>query len=163
MKFVKILIVAITLATGYGTPSLASDAKIGNLSVNSAWARPSIGKRGNSAAYKEIKNAGPMERLISASSPQAGKVELHNHIRDGDIMRMRQVEGGVPVPAHGSVSLKPGSYHVMIMKLRAPIEKGSKLPLPLTFEKAGTVTLHAAVKMKAGASGHSSMKGHGHK
>ena len=50
----------------------------------------------------------------------------------------------------------------MIMKLNAPIEKGGMLPLTLTFEKAGTVTVHAAVAMKAGATGHSGMKGHGH-
>ena len=146
MKFVKILIVAITLATGYGTPCLASDAKIGTLSVNSAWARPSIGKRGNSAAYMVIKNAGPMDRLISASSPQAGKVELHNHIRDGDIMRMRQVEGGVPVPAHGSVSLQPGSYHVMFIGLKTGFKEGDMVMVNLRFEKAGEVLLHMPIK-----------------
>ena len=162
MKFLKLVAVAISLATGFSAAGQAGETKHGALTIDSAWARPSIGTRGNSAAYMVIKNKGPADRLIAASPPQAGKVELHTHIREGDIMRMRQVEGGGPVPAQGSVALKPGGYHVMIMKLNAPIEKGGMLPLTLTFEKAGTVTVHAAVAMKAGATGHSGMKGHGH-
>ena len=60
--------------------------------------------------------------------------QLHTHIKDGEVMRMRQVEA-IDVPAHGEVALKPGSYHVMFMKLKAPLKKGEKFPLELTFEK----------------------------
>lgn len=166
MKFLKCIIVAAILATGFDTAVSAAETKIGDLTIDAAWARPSIGKRGNSAAYMTITNkGGTADTLIAVSTPQAGKVELHTHIRDGDIMRMRQVKDGVPVPAHGSVALKPGSYHVMLMKLSSPIKKGAMLPLTLTFEKAGTVTLHASVTMAPAMKGHGhkGMKGHGHK
>jgi len=140
------------------TPATAGEVKLGTLTIEAAWARPSIGKRGNSAAYMTIANGGGVpDKLMSVSTPQAGKAQLHTHIRDGEIMRMRHVEGGIPVPAHGTVALKPGGYHVMLMRLTAPVEKDSMLPLTLTFEKAGTVTVHASVSMKP------VMKGHGHK
>lgn len=70
--------------------------------------------------------------------------QLHTHIKDGEVMRMRQVEA-IDVPAHGEVALKPGSYHVMFMKLKAPLKKGEKFPLELTFEKAGKVTIEMPV------------------
>ena len=166
MNISKFIAVAAICATGFAAAVSAAEVKLGDLTIDAAWARPSIGKKGNSAAYMSITNkSGTQDRLIAVSTPQAGKAELHTHIRDGDIMRMREVKGGIPVPAHGSVALKPGSYHVMLMRLASPIVKGSMLPLALTFEKAGTVTVHAPVTMTPAMKGHGhkEMKGHGHK
>lgn len=156
---------AVLVAAGLTATAHAADVQHGALTIEGAWARPSIGTKGNSAAYFTIRNTGAADRLVSVSTAQAGRVELHIHKRDGDIMRMREVEGGIPVPAHGDVALKPGGYHVMLMRLTAPIKKDSTLPLTLTFEKAGTVTVHAAVSMKPAMKGHGhkGMKGHGHK
>ena len=150
---------ALTLIIALSNPLAAAEVKVGSLTVDAAWARPSIGKRGNSAAYMTITNeGGAPDRLIAVANPQVGKASLHTHIRDGDIMRMRHVEGGIPVPAHGTVALKPGGYHVMLMRLKAPIEKGGTLPLTLTFERADTVTVQATVTMKPAMKGHGSMK-----
>jgi hypothetical protein len=169
MKFLKLITAAAVFATGFAAAVSAAEVKLGELTIDAAWARPSIGKRGNSAAYMSItNNGGTTDKLIAVSTPQAGKAELHTHIRDGEIMRMRQVKGGIPVPAQGSVALKPGSYHVMLMKLSSQIKKGAMLPLTLTFEKAGVVTVHAPVTMTPAIKGHGhkemkGMKGHGHK
>ena len=163
MKYLKLAAIATCLAIGFSVVGQAAETKHGALTIASAWARPSIGKHSNSAAYMLIKNTGAADRLMAASTAQAGKVELHTHIQDGDIMRMRKIVGGVAIPAQGSLALKPGGHHVMIMKLKTPLLKGSMLPLSLTFEKAGTVTVHATVSMQAVGTGHHGMKGHGHK
>jgi copper(I)-binding protein len=156
MRFIGVLfgpLAVILLSLSF--PLAAEPFKAGSLTVEAVWARPSVGTRGNSAAYCTIHNAGSTaDRLVAAATPYAGKVELHTHIRDGDVMRMRPVEGGIPVPAGGMVALKPGGYHVMIMQLKQPIVMGGTLPLTLTFEKAGAVTVQASVQMKPGMTGH---------
>ena len=157
MTSLRLFAATAAVATALSAVALADDAKLGALHIEDAWARPSIGKKGNSAAYMTIRNKGEADRLVAAAVPQAGKVELHTHIRDGDVMRMRRVEGGIPVPANGMVMLKPGGFHVMMMRLSAPIEKGGTVPVTLRFEKAGEVTVQAEVRMKPGA------RGHGHK
>lgn len=150
---------ALTLIAALTNPATAAEVKFGNLIIDAVWARPSIGKAGNSAAYMTITNKGDTpDKLIAVANPQVGKAALHTHIRDGDILRMRHVKGGVPVPAHGTVTLKPGGYHVMLMRLKAPVEKGGMLPLTLTFEKAGTVIVQAEVTMKPAMKGHGSTK-----
>lgn len=149
-----------------GTAAFAGDIEAGALTIKNAWARPSIGAHGNSAAYLTIHNSGDTaDRLIGAATPQAGKVELHSNLREGDIIRMRAVEDGIVVPAHGMVSLKPGGTHIMLMQLSEPLKMDGTLPLTLTFEQAGTVTVTAGIRMKPGMAGHKhgDMKGHGHK
>ena len=82
------------------------------------------------------------------------------------IMKMRPVEGGIAVPAEGMAELKPGGLHVMLLGLAAPLAEGATIPVTLTFEKAGAITVEVPV-MKAGATagpamdGHHRMDGHG--
>lgn len=121
-------------------PALAADVKVGDITVSDAFARATAGKAKAGGGFLKIKNAGAADRLISASSGVAARTELHTHIKDGDVMRMRKVEG-IDVPANGEVALKPGGFHVMFMKLHGPLKKGEKFPLELTFEKAGKVTI----------------------
>ncbi len=159
MKRLTLFAAALAVSATIGSTAFAAEVKIGALTIDHAWARPSIGKRGNSAAYMTIINkGGTQDRLIAVTNPQVGKATLHTHIRDGEIMWMRHVKDGIPVPAHGAVELKPGGYHVMLMRLKTPVEKGGMLPLTLTFEKAGTVTVHAEVTMKPAMKGHGAMK-----
>jgi copper(I)-binding protein len=75
---------------------------------------------------------------VAASSPAAAKVELHVHVNDNGVMRMREVPG-YDIPAKGSFELKPGGAHLMFMNLKAPLKEGTKVPVTLKFEKAGEV------------------------
>jgi copper(I)-binding protein len=88
--------------------------------------------------YMLIRNQGAADRLVSASSPAAAKVELHVHINDGGVMKMREVPG-YDVPAKGSFELKPGGAHLMFMNIKQPFKEGEKVPVTLKFEKAGEV------------------------
>ncbi|MCB2100574.1 MAG: copper chaperone PCu(A)C [Rhodobacterales bacterium] len=125
--------------------------KAGDLTIHAPWARASAGMARAGAAFMTITNTGAADRLISASADKGKRVELHTHIKEGEVMRMRQVPA-IDVPAQGQVDLKPGSYHVMFMGLAAPFKEGETFPLTLTFEKAGDVTVTVSVK-GAGAMG----------
>lgn len=128
------------------------------LKIDGAWARATAGMARNGAAYMTIHNLGPVaDRLVAASSPIAGTVELHAHLKDGDVMRMRPVAAVEIAPGEPAV-LQPGGLHVMMLDLKASLKDGDSFPLTLTFEKAGKVTVSVDVRRNAPAS----PGGHGH-
>ena len=90
--------------------------------------------------YMVMRNTGAAaDRLLSASSRAAAKVELHVHINDNGVMRMREVRG-YDVPAKGAFELKPGGAHLMFLDIKRPFKEGEKVPVKLKFQKAGEVT-----------------------
>jgi copper(I)-binding protein len=125
--------------------------KAGSLEISGATARFTIPGRPG-AAFMKIKNSGDTDRLVSASSPIAGRVEIHQSEMQDGVMKMRPVEM-IEVPAKGAVELKSGGYHLMLMDVQEAPKIGEKVPLSLTFERAGTVELHATVQ--APGAGHS--------
>jgi hypothetical protein len=155
------LTAAVATAAVLASGASAGDFKVGAITVEGPWARASAGPARNGAAFMTLSNAGTADdKLIAAaSSGVSTKDELHTHIREGDIMRMRPVDA-IDVPAGGVTQLKPGGFHVMLMGLKAPLKEGETFPLTLTFEKSGEVTVDVTV-MTAGAMGGGSMQGHG--
>ena len=122
------------------------------------WARATASKARNGAAYLMIKNnTGAMDKLLSSNTGSAKRASLHNHIMAGSIMKMRPIDA-INVPAKGMVMMKPGGLHIMLMGLKAQLKKGATLPLSLTFEKAGTVTIGVKI-MGMGAKGMDAMHG----
>ena len=113
-----------------------------------------------------ITNKGTVgDRLVAASSPVAGKVEIHEMTMQDGVMKMREIAGGLPIDAGKTVSLAPGGYHLMLMELKAPLKQGDKVPVTMTFEKAGKVEATLSVQsigaqapsdmqMPSGDSGH---------
>ncbi|MDB5416218.1 MAG: hypothetical protein JWR10_4553 [Rubritepida sp.] len=120
-------------------------AQPASITVENPWTR-AAGQGMQGGGFLTIRNTGTAEdRLVSASSPIAARVELHTSLRDGDVMRMRPVEN-VPVPANGSVSLAPGGLHMMMIGLTRPMNVGETVPVTLHFERAGEVTVNMAVQ-----------------
>ena len=94
-----------------------------------------------------IVNAGKADdRLVSASSPVAAEVQIHDMKMEEGVMRMRQLTGGLGVPAGARVELKPRSLHLMFMQLKAPLVAGQTVPVTLQFEKAGSVAVQFRVE-----------------
>jgi copper(I)-binding protein len=125
--------------------ALCSPARAGELAVVEAWARATPPGATVAAAYLTIDNgAGGADRLLGASSDAAGRVEVHESRREGEVMRMRKVEP-LDIAAGERVVFAPGGLHVMLMDLKAPLRQGEKLPLVLRFEHAGAVQLEAEV------------------
>lgn len=100
------------------------------------------------------------DTLLGASSPHAGKVELHEHVHADGLMKMQQVQN-VEVPAGGEVRFEPMGYHVMMFDLQGQAKDGERFPLTLNFEKSGSIEVEVAVQSEApdGANGHG--EGHG--
>jgi len=117
-----------------GIMGIAQAAENQNIEVVNAYARAVPPSAPNSAAFMLIHNHSDAERhLVSAESDVSEVTELHNHINDNGVMRMRQVPR-ITVPAKGSVELKPGSYHVMLIGLKNPLKEGDQVNLKLNFD-----------------------------
>jgi copper(I)-binding protein len=137
--------------------AFASTTEAGALRLENPWTR-AANAGGQGGGFLVIRNTGAAaDRLLSAASPAAQRMELHTHIRDGDVMRMRPV-ADIPVPANGSVTLQPGGLHLMLIGLTQPLAAGQSVPVTLRFERAGEVTIQLAVQA-AGAR----QPGHGHR
>lgn len=105
------------------------------------------GTKANSAVYMKLVNRGAQaDRLLSAQADVCQTVELHETVMQGDVMKMQPVANGIEVPANGSVELKPGGLHVMLIGLTRDLNPGDKFPVTLQFEKAGTITVQAEVR-----------------
>ena len=92
------------------------------------------------------------DRLVSATSPAAAKADVHEMQMNGDIMRMRELKGGLPLPPGQAVTLGPSGTHIMLEGLKAPLTRGSVVPVHLMFEKAPPIDIQAPVQ-SIGASG----------
>ena len=126
--------------------------------IKDPWARASISKNG--ASYLTIMNHGKHpEKLIGVMAPVAKRVELHTHKNDNGVMRMREIKN-IPLPPHGSVSLKPGGHHIMMIGLNRRLKLGDEFPLTLIFEKRGNITVTVKVR-HAGALGRTPNHDHG--
>ena len=122
------------------------------LQIEKSWARATPPGAEVAGGYMLIRNAGAAgDRLLGASSPAAATVELHVHINDNGVMRMRQV-AGYDVPAKGSFELKPGGAHLMFMDLKRPFKEGETVAVKLRFEKAGEMSAEFQVGGMGGAS-----------
>lgn len=150
----KTTLAAFALAlSALALPALAHDYKLGALEIDHPWARATPGAARNGAAYLKIENKGATaDRLIGAEAAVAATVELHTHVHEGGVMKMRP-SGPIDVPAHGAATLQPGGLHVMLIGLKAPLKEGDRFPLTLVFEKAGKLALEIQVEaVGAGAS-----------
>jgi hypothetical protein len=125
----------------------SSSGSTGAPTISGAWVRPPMAAGSPAAGYMTIENTSDQaDALISASSPVAGSVEIHETTTDTTGMMGMQPVERIEVPAGGSVTLEPGGYHLMVMGLTQPLEIGSTIELELVFERAGKVVVQADVK-----------------
>lgn len=118
----------------------------GDIEITTAFARATLPNAPVAGGYLTITNNGKADdRLVSATSPAAGKVELHEMSMQGDVMKMAALPDGIPVPAGETVTLSPGGMHIMFMQLQHPFVEGETVPVTLTFEKAGAVTVELSI------------------
>ena len=149
-----------TLAAALASaPAWAQSAAV---QVEGAWARASVqGQKGTGAFMRLTAKDGA--RLVRAESPAAGVAEVHEMKMDGDVMKMRAMPA-LDLHAGKTVELKPGSYHIMLLDLKAPLAKGSAVPLTLVFQDAqGTESrLDLSLPVAAAAPGGAPAQGHSH-
>jgi copper(I)-binding protein len=139
---VKTLIIAAAL--------LAGMAHAQSVDVKDAWVRTSVPGQKATGAFMKL-TAKDGAKLVAASSPVAGVTEVHEMKMEGDIMKMKAVAGGLDLPAGKTVELKPGSYHLMLMDLKAALPKDSTVPLTLVFKDAKGVQSRLELKVPVAA------------
>jgi periplasmic copper chaperone A len=132
---------ALPLASGS-----AHEFKLGSLEILHPWARATPGGASVGGAYLKVVNHGTEpDRLLSVTAELSNRVELHEMSMKDGIMTMRPVTGGLEIKPGETLELKPGSYHLMMQDLKAPLKEGDKVDGTLTFEKAGIVKVYFSV------------------
>jgi periplasmic copper chaperone A len=121
----------------------------GDITVEGYWIKAMLPGQPVAGGYLSIANTGQTDdKLIKASSAKSGRVELHEMTMNDDVMKMRQVEDGIAVPAGANIELAPGGLHLMFFDVGDSFKEGDMVPVSLTFEKAGTVELMLPVMNK---------------
>lgn len=142
MRYLSSSILAlVTIATA----ALAADTtKVGDIIIHEPWVRASLGSAPNSAAYMMLETDAEADRLVGGSTPAADEVQLHTHIMEDGVAKMRPVEAIEVAPGTPTV-LEPGGLHIMLVGLTERLEEGSTMPLTLEFETAGEVALEVPI------------------
>lgn len=141
---------------------MAHDYTLADLHIEHPWSRalPPVAPTG--AAYLVIENRGDAaDTLEGASTPIAGYTELHEHVHEGDLMKMQRVDGVAIAPGE-QVRFTPGGYHVMLFELKEPLVAGNTYPMTLTFERAGEIEIEVQVSGEDAAQGGDSHKEQDH-
>jgi copper(I)-binding protein len=109
------------------------------ISIENASVRLPLPGQTTAAAYFDVVNAGGADVMLAASSPASPNVELHTHLHENGVMKMRRVES-VAIPARTTTQFKSGGLHVMMFNAEISEQIGI-VPVALLFEKSGTVTI----------------------
>ena len=137
----KHLLLLVTLALSSTFAFASSD-----LMIHEPYARATPPNAPASAVFVSLMNHSKTDRtLVSASTAASGKVELHDHIKEGDVMKMRQVDS-IHIPANTTVELKPGSLHIMMFDLKKEFKEGGEIEVVLTIATGEKQTFNAPTK-----------------
>lgn len=139
----NLLVDGVPLTGGSGGQSAAPPGS--RPTVTEPWIRIPMPGQPVTAAYFVVEGTGTADRLIAASSPLAGRVELHTNVHSGGSSKMVQVDG-YDVPADGNLVLEPGGHHLMIFDLARELQPGDKVPFTLEFASGATLEIVAEAR-----------------
>lgn len=136
----RLFAVALLLAAFAVPAAFAQDFTVGDLVIGQPWARATPHGARVAAGFLTVENKGKTaDRLVSVMTEAAEKAEIHAMAMSNGVMTMRPLPDGIEIPAGGTVALKPGSYHLMLIGPKATLKPGDSFKGTLTFAKAGTV------------------------
>ncbi len=143
-------------AEGHG--KAASSAEVvaaGNLVIENFWARATPPGAKTGAGYIQITNKGKEpDRLVGATLDGAGRVEMHETLNEGGVMRMREREGGIDVAPGATIAFEPGGLHLMFLDLSGDLKEGATASGTIVFEKAGEVAIVFPIRRGPPEAGH---------
>jgi copper(I)-binding protein len=159
MKKFGILVASLVAVSALSGAASALDYKVGALEIDNPWSRAVPKGAKVAAGYMTIKNAGTEpDRLVSGSTPVAGRFEIHEMSMDKGVMKMRPLPSGLEIKPGETVELKPSSFHIMMMDLKQPIQRGKPFKATLMFEKAGAVDVDFAVEAVGATPAHDALR-----
>lgn len=151
------------IAAALWSGNALAHAEAAHVDVEGAWVRATVPGQQGTGAFMRLTAREPLT-LVAVRSPAADVAEVHEMKMDGDVMRMRAIRE-LPLPAGQTVELKSGGYHLMLQQLKAPLVKGSEVPVTLEFAapdgKLSRLHLRLPVATSAPA-GASPAAAHGH-
>ena len=122
--------------------------KSGDIILSSPWVRAMLPGQATGGGYLTIQNTGIVtDNLVSATSPNASLVEIHQMSMDENVMKMRQIIDGLEIPAGGKVELSPGGLHLMFKQVNTPFKVGETVKVTLEFTKAGKIDVEMPVAL----------------
>jgi periplasmic copper chaperone A len=137
MKHTTRLILASLLAFCFAGPAPAQTSTQNAIIVDHPWARATPRGAKTGAVYLSVINKGSAaDRLLSATTPVADKVQFHSVSEENGISHMREMHA-LDIAPGGKVTFSPGGMHIMLVGLKHPLKQGETFPITLTFEKAG--------------------------
>ena len=137
------LLAILTITGAVSTTTVRGDQTI---NIKQGWSRATPKGSPVAAGYLTIENQGDSpDRLVEVHSAVARKVELHTTTVENGVTSMKPVDGGLVIPAKGSITLQPGGGHLMFLGLNAPLTEGHQVAVELLFEKAGKVAINLDV------------------
>ena len=129
--------------------SFAESINFNGLVISDFWIKSTIGNHKITSGYLTIKNTSNIdERLVSLTSEISKKTQLHDMFVENDIMKMKNLTDGIVIKAKSKVTFKPGSYHIMFMKLQKPLIVMNTYKVIIKFENSGSVILKMPVYRK---------------
>ena len=132
-----------------------------SIDISRPWARTPSATALQAGGFLTLTNkAAETDRLIAASSPVAGKIAIRGIKITGSTMTMRPFEKGLGLPPDTPIAMKPRGYHLFFEELKAPLAKGDRVPVTLTFEKAGTRQVELIVEAEGPIGNQTLMEGY---
>jgi copper(I)-binding protein len=146
MKTRQLSILAILLFLLPGMAA-AGDYTLGSLEIGHPWTRATPPTAPTAGGFLVVANKGATsDRLVAVRTVASQQAQIHQMKMEGDVMRMRELEKGLEIPAGGTVTLAPGGFHLMLIGLTAPLKAGTRVPVTLVFEKAGSIDIELDVQ-----------------
>lgn len=143
MKRISIILAALAFCAGSAN---ATDYDVGSIHIGNPWARVAPKGAKTTAGYLTVTNKGATpDRLTCVSVAVAARCEIHSMTMDGGVMRMRLLPNGLTIKPGETVELKPDSFHLMFVDLKAPLEAGKTVKGTLKLDQAGTVDVEYAL------------------
>lgn len=134
-----------TLLTVLAAPSFAAGAA-DSITVVDPYVRQAPPGAMATGAFMVIRNGSAKDvKLVKADNPATRLTELHTHINDAGVMKMRPVKD-IPIKAKGEAVLKPGGLHVMLIDMKSQLKDGDTIPLTLTFDDGSSKKVDVPVK-----------------
>ena len=142
----KFAFATLILAVMANSPAFAAGSAADNVTVIDPYVRLMPAGQNVTGAFVVFKNADDKDhKVVKAENPMSKVTELHTHINEGGMMKMRPVKD-IEIKAKGEATLQPGSLHIMLIDLKQTLKEGDNVPITVSFEDGSSKKFDAPVR-----------------
>lgn len=130
--------------------SHAHEFRVGKLSIDHPWARPTAPSARTGVVYFSVKNSaaqGDTLLGVVVGKKIAKRASLHEMSMNAKgLMHMAEIKSGLALAGKTELKFAPGGYHVMLEGLSKPLVAKQEFGMTLQFAKAGSVSVIVLVE-----------------